>query len=360
MKQYLLSFASLAILALAASCNKENVLPGKPDVPAGTPVTLSLEVTAPVTRATTADSAEEARVETVDFFVFRPGEGSSYVVEAYKRINSGTSTSLTLTQGERKFCAVVNAPSSADYSSITTLAQLQQQVILLPSQLTNRYSMYGINTTTVSAGTTSVSIPVNRRAARIKIDKITNKIEHAGLAAQTLSLTRLFLINVAGSTLVDGIQTSKIWYATTAVGDALSKTPTAISNGQERTQANNLIYKKLASASTLAANASYTTAHQFYTFPENTADKRTCLVVEMKIGSDFYTYPVILDFDIAGNTSYEIRELQITRPGNPSDGDDNITSDEGEPIRRITIDDVNISVQDWTLELLGTDGTVVL
>lgn len=360
MKQYLLSFASLAVLALAASCNKENDLVQKTEVSAGTPVTLSLEVTAPLTRATTADSADEARVETVDFFVFRPGEGTSYVVEAYKRISSGTSTSLTLTQGERKFCAVVNAPATADYSSITTLSQLQQQVVLLPTQLTNRYTMYGINTTTVSAGTASVSIPVNRRAARIKIDKITNKIDHAGLAAQSLSLTRLFLINVAGSTLVDGIQTSKIWYAATAVGDALSKTPGSTAEGQEKSQTNKLIYNKLASPYTLAANASYTTAHQFYTFPENTADKRTCLVVEMKIGSAFYTYPVILDFDIAGNTSYEIRELQITRPGNPSDGDDNITPDEGEPIRRITIDDVNISVQDWTLELLGSNGTVVL
>lgn len=358
--KHFLFLALAASLTALAACNKENVQPVNTELaPDNRPaVTVQLDVTSPIplTRETVADTDNEAKVNTLDFFIFKADGPDNWVIDAYKHVTGLTKAEITMTQGTRRVCAVVNP--TADYSGISSFAELTSQVTNLKDQGLDNFTMFGFTGVDVSSSTTAISVPVSRIVSRIKIHKITNAISNATLAGKTFQVTRLFLRGVPGEALFQNYPASYNRYALTGVGAGVSKTPGTIDGAAERIKINDLIYKALGTPPTVAHNASYTTAHSFYTFPIQVDSNFLSLIVEIKLGSQYYMYPVVLDFPIDRNRSYEISELKITRPGNPSDGDDELSDDETAPIEFVTVDNVNVSVQDWTLYLLGDDGIV--
>lgn len=328
-----LLFAATAALLATVACNKNESGTACAD-PA--PAEVSVRIDTPHTRSTIEDTANEAKVNTLDVCAFR-GD----VLDAHEQ-STGASLTLHATQGERTLFAVVNTEESL--AAVSSLAGLQQKVSMLGSNTRNSFVMTGHTTQTLGA-TASVSIDVARLAARFKIDKITNRLTNE-TQASSFSITRIFLTNVAGNVRYDASPASAVtWYADSRLN--ASSAP------------NDLIYKKFSSPISVASNSSHTTSYSFYAYPNSNADKTTLLVVEAKINGQFYTYPLMVAGTVARNKSYEVRELVITRVGNPSDGDDIIEGDENKPIQSSQAN-VTIDVLDWDLVLIGENGTITI
>ena len=330
--RYCAAFA--ALLALVA-CNKNEPAVTACSEP-GSPAIVNVRIDAPQTRATVADTPQEATVSTLDVCAFR-GD----VLDAHGQSN-GTSLTLSATQGPRTLYAVVNTEESL--TSVSSLSGLQQKVSLLANNSRSRFVMTGMKSQNLGA-TTSVDMDVERLAARFKIDKITNKLTNP-TQASSFSITRIFLTNVVGNICYDASQASSVrWFADSKLND--SSAP------------NDLIYKKLNSPASVSYNNSHTTSYSFYTYPNSNAQKNTLLVVEAKIAGQFYTYPLLVAGTVERNKSYEVKELVITRVGNPSDGDDDIEGDENKPIQSSQAT-ITINVLDWEQVLIGENGSITI
>ena len=326
--------AALAALLATLACNKN-------EQPAALPATdgpseVTVRISSPLTRARVADTADEAKVTTLDVFVFR-GD----VLDAHES-GTGLSLSVRATQGDRTVYAVVNAEE--DLSAVSSLNALKNKVSLLASNTRSKFVMTGSKSQTLGA-TATVNIDVERLAARFKIDKITNRLTSSA-QANSFSITRIFLTNVSGNTRYDGgSASSPVWFADSKLN--VSSAP------------NDLIYKKLQTPASVASGASHTTSYSFYAYPNQNAEKNTLLVVEAKIDGRFYTYPLMIAGTVDRNKSYEVSELIITRIGNPSDGDDDIEGDENKPIQSSQAT-VTVNVLDWDQVLIGDNGTITI
>ncbi|MBR6346774.1 MAG: hypothetical protein IKR69_05230 [Bacteroidales bacterium] len=327
-----LVFAVMAAAAL--SCSKEMPKPSvslESSVPASEPAQLTVSINSPTSKATTIDTENESKVSTLDVFVFK-SDVSGMILDAY---GSSTSSSITLsaTTGSRRIWAIVNADSGLGLSAVTTEAELIAKVSSLANNTLSKFVMTG-NTTSNLSSVNSVMVDVNRIAARVKVKKVTFALPEA-FNGKTQSVVRVYLTNVAGNLTFGGsVPASPQWFATT----------TLLESGGQR----DLILNTW--------NA--TNGATLYCYPNSNASTKTKVVTEVMIDTKKYTYPIEIP-SIAANTSYEINELVITRPGNPSNG--NNTIDDGEN-DTITVKDVNfsISVKDWNLILLGSDGTVTI
>ena len=352
-----LAFAA-TLTVLTASCNKESA-PAAAEIPENGQSSVELSITSafPLTRETVADTEDEAKVSSVDYLIFKPDlEAGTYIIDTYVSVSGSPRTNLTMTQGSRRICAIVNPTRS--YSDISTYADLLEEVTALKDQATDCFTMFGYLDTNVTASTNRITVPVARMVARIKIDQITNALVNSTLAAKTFTVTRLFLRRVPSQALFVNDLDSYTYYAVTGVGNSLSKTVGEVDATTEKASVNALIYKALDTPATVSHGSSYSTSHSFYTCPMPSSANRLSLIVEIKLDDQFYTYPVELQFAVERNVSYEITNLILGRPGNPSDGDDIITEDEARPIELVNVENANVNVQNWTLNLLGRNGEV--
>ena len=136
--------AAVAATLCTVACNKE-LTTAKVDTPSEAvqlaDLTLSIVGNAPATKSADADFDDDhSEVANVQFFVF-DGE----VLDAYKKIGSATSTTMTVKAGDKIVWAVVNAP---DISNVTTLTQLKAVSSTLLNNASN-FVMVGSNTGTV-------------------------------------------------------------------------------------------------------------------------------------------------------------------------------------------------------------------
>ena len=135
--------AAVAATLCTVACNKE--LPtSKVELPSESvqmaDLTLSVVGNAPATKSSDADFDDDySEVVSIQFLVF-DGE----VLDAYKKITSGLSTSITVKTGEKTVWAVVNAP---DISNVTTLTQLKAVSSTLLDNASN-FVMVGSDTAT--------------------------------------------------------------------------------------------------------------------------------------------------------------------------------------------------------------------
>ena len=361
MKKSLIPVAA-ALLALAA-CNKTEVS----SVPEGTRADVVVSI-AGVTKADPLNTEAEAKVSNLQVFIFR-GD----VVDAYGSADDKTSITLSATTGERTVYALVNCPSMA---SVTSLAALQATVSNLGLKSGGDYVNKGgdhfemvgslVHTIVASDVTDGINVAVDRLAARVKIDKITRDFSRvsgassalAQLDASKFKITRLYL-----GSAVDNAGYGAYTSGSHKVGAPASYTwYNCLLNGDGSALATDfpLVYNKLATAATLAEDASYETSHSFYCYPNPTTEdgasaKVTRLVIECQIDGDYYTYPILLTTGVQNNHSYQINELVITRLGNPSNGDDNIDDGEDDPIVALEIP-FGITVQDWEQVFVTTEG----
>ncbi len=355
-----ISFILAGILALAAvSCNK----PAESSVAEAARVNVVVGVKTPGTRVTGVtpqsgrnDSSEEAKVNTLQVFVF-----NGDVLDGYGSSTGSTEAVASVTAGERVIYALVNAPTSL--SGITSKATLLSTVSTLVEDGDN-FEMVGNTTATLEAETANnkVSVAVDRLAARVVIRKITNAMENDAMA-NDFKLESVYITNATGDVNY-GKSTDyapAVWY--NRRGYEVNKNLGAFT------------YDEIPTAEqTIAKNASYSTPHFFYSMPNGYEGKvglaagetaftprAVRLLVRVRIAGTLYNYPILFPA-LESNKSYEIDELKITRTGNIDDGrhnpDDPDDIDEEKPVVGFE-QGFQITVNDWTVVLVD-GGTVVI
>jgi hypothetical protein len=216
-------------------------------------------------------------------------------------VNNEDELTLSCTAGERQVYALVNCP---DLSAVSTKTALLATSSRLSQNSGTGFQMIGHQDGVDLPGDSPVTIDVHRLAARVVIKKITRAFTAAALAAKTFSIDQIFLINVAGDTNYGETAAPSVWFNKQAYASEQAA------------------FTYDAPAASLANNASYSTVHSFFAYPNASADsdaavwspRHTRLVVKATLGTDVYYYPITLPA-LESNKSYEIEELILTRPG---------------------------------------------
>lgn len=333
MKKYILSIATLASIAAASSCRQETAAVSEKAQK------VEITVCAAANDITTAKSDEgtaaERAVGSATFFVFN-ADGT---LDAAQTV-SASSTTMTVTEGSGKSVyAVVNSKEdlSASCSSAASL-EAMADASLTAEGGTDAFTMSGkVSGVDISRTANSVGVPVERMAAKISIDKITNNLNSA---IGSLTIKRIFLANVAGSAYWFDDGSTSVWMH--KAGKNLTDLEWMCSGSLN---------------ATVAGGQSYSTPHVFYCYPNSTVTdseeatwcpRHTRLVVETVIGGETYFYPISLNAIVSGgeiqrNTLYDIQELTIKHLGS-DDPDHNVSTGQVS---------FSVSVKDWDTVELG-------
>lgn len=360
----LVAASALIVAGLAASCNKgdDAVREGAPVVDPANQAILNVRVTGSVasTKAeTTASEQDEAKVNKIEVLVFNDNGG----LDAYKS-SDGTGLKVegvSSSTGSKIIVAVVNAPDGAGINEVQSLDELRaKHSFFIDDNAADNFVMYGEETKTlVASATNDVTVMVNRLAARLRVDKITRAFLSTmpglvNIPASGFEITRVYLTNVAGDVNYGSSispEANTTWVTDESPLKATPAQGVAINKGA-------LVYEAANSASgmnQLAQNGSYVNTHRLYAYPNASDEQITKLVVEVKIADHYYTFPIAFE-NLKSNYSYEIRNITITRLGNPSNGDDTIDPNEPtDPIVAVDFD-ADIAVNPWNLVLMGEEG----
>ena len=349
----LLSIAAAA--CLLAGCNKNAQLPA---LQASNDNVIDLSVgvsTGIATKATLEGTAAENTVSSVQVFVFKRS-GSAYVFEASGKAEGDSPLHLTVTSGDKSVLALVNEP--ADYTSEKSHDAILAKVTSLKDNSPSSFVMVGETDCKVSATDRSVSVPVDRIAARIRVRKITNELRN-GFAGKSVKLLRLYLTGAAARSDYKMSAAGSSLYATRGINSALDLDGTAVSNASEKSAVNALIYNQIGS-SVIPESGSYDTPVSLYAYPNGGGVRPTHLVAELEIDGNPYTYPVEIPL-LESNSTYEFSELVIRSIGNPSNGDDTIDPGEDDPISSEEVS-FSVEVQGWNVHPVsnGDDGNYTI
>lgn len=319
--------AAIAATLCTVACNKEITPTVKvdPDTEAVQLAELTLSVVGNggiATKSSNADFDDDhSEVANVQFFVF-DGE----VLDAYKKIGSGLSTTMTVKSGDKTVWAVVNAP---DITNVTTLTQLKAVSSTLLNNASN-FVMVGSNTGTVPSED-PIEIEVKRIASRVIVKKVTAAFTNPAYASMSCKLVKMFLINAPGDTNLELTAAPTTWYAQRAY-EAVTGLTDHLSTSGGNHELN---------------TSAFDTDCYHYCYPNPTvADsqatswsaRHTRMVIEVLLGSETFYYPVTMPVMEPGK-SYEIENLTITRKGSSN------------PDQPISLSDATfeISVKDWTV-----------
>lgn len=252
-----------------------------------------------VTRASgTGSETDENALSSVQVFVFN----DSGNIEAYKTASSGD-LNISCTMGKKTVVALVNAPEA---SAVKTIDGLRGMTTQLTDNDRKSFVMYGESAVSVAAASVSVTVEVRRFAAKIILQKITNRIELVQYQSAPIEVTGLYLINVAGNASFSGISVPTLW----------------LNKSGNKESSDCLFYEKPASLQ-IACGSSDASAHHFYCYPNPVSEdssstqwtpRHTRLVIEAIVGGHLCYYPITLP-KISGNTIYTIGELTVTRLG---------------------------------------------
>ena len=361
-------FAAAAAMMVLASCNKESQPESVSVVNAG-PSRVTLGISSIATKATIDDTEAEAKVNSIQVFVF-----NGDAVDAYHNASASEIAALRVevnaTAGVRDIYAFVNANDLSSYTS---------KVALLGATTTLGDNGYAADSFVMSGkllsqtltASYSNTILVDRYTSRIRIHKITRNFS-GGLAAVAFRINRIYLTSAVTNERYDfGAPAEYSW---------INKSFGPVS-GRALATSNAFVYQALGTPAVVANSASYQPAvpHSFYAYANVNANvsagdsginqtyRNTRLVVECQVDTDndgsfeadeFYTYPISMGA-IGNNKSYEINELVLTMLGNPSDGDDNADDGEDDDISKV-VASFSISVNDWEEVLVGVNGTVTI
>ena len=335
MKHHILILLGAFLAASAVSCNKND----SPAALTAEKIRIVVDVEgsgAPGTRVTGVTSnstSTEAKVNSLQVFVFN-GEQ----LDGYGSSSGSLTATVSCTAGTRDIWAVVNAPA---LGSVSTKTQLLATVSDLAAEISN-FQMIGSKSETLRKDG-NVRITVDRLAARVVLKGIKNALTNAAQAA-SFKVLSVYLTNVAGD--VD-------------FGHSSSYTVSKWYNRRGYQSANNLgSFTYDAVNKTVAAGASDTEAHYFYSMPNANAaavggpwtPRAARLVIKAEIAGTVYDYPITLPA-LESNKSYEISLVTITRLGNPDDGNEpgsNGDIDEEKPVEGFD-QGFEISVNPWTV-----------
>ena len=338
MKKISLILASALALVAFASCNKT---PGAPEEPSkALNLVVSIDNGTRATGITSNDPTTEARVNSLQVFVFNSGS-----LDGYGSSNTKTAT-VSCTSGEREIYAVVNAP---DLSAVTTKEALLATVSTLANEVSN-FQMIGSTTETLQYDGT-VQIHVDRLAARVVLRGIRNAIENSTLASQ-FKIISVYLTNATGDV---------------NYGKSADYMPTLWYNRRGYEVDHNLgSFTYDAVNANVAAGATNSDVHFFYTMPNAFPGKvgletgetaftprAVRLLIRVEIAGTLYNYPILLPA-LQSNKSYEINLVNITKNGNKDDG----RHDPGDP--GDTDEEDPVTGFEQTFEIIVNDWDVVL
>lgn len=293
-------FTAIAAIVAATicSCSKQEVIPVCEETsPATGKVSLNINVPLPETKATATTG--EATVNSLQVFIFN---SAGTALEAY---GSGTtsSVSVSVSVGTKKIAAVVNADP---VTGITNLAQLKAKTTLLGDNSLTSFLMFGETDAVSVLADASVTVEVSRLVARVGIASVTNAMTLEQYRNEPISVVKIYLVNVVGNSNYGSDATATVWY----------------NQMMEEGSVPELLCDEL-TATTVAYEASYSTPHYFYCYPNPTSEdsssatwsaRKTRLVVETVIGGKTWYYPLTIP-SIQANYSYVISGLTITRLG---------------------------------------------
>ena len=286
MKIIYLFSAALAALTLL-SCERENINAESNTIK----VTVSIQGTAP-TRATSVSYSDEAKVESLQVYVFNNGK-----LEDYQNAGAAMTAQLTATSGLRTVWALVNAPTIKD---LTTENELKAKVSRLADNDIDAFVMVG-STSQELKDRLTISITVKRFVSRVSIKKISTDFQEA-LSSQTVSIDGIYLINVAADNTYAADGTPNTWVNQLKHKD----------NDYDA-----LLYDKV--SATVSNKKAYEEEHVFYPYPNPTsqdtydstwAPRHTILVVEVTLQNKKGYYPVVLPI-LESNKTYVIDEMII-------------------------------------------------
>lgn len=286
MKIIYLFSAALAALTLL-SCERENINTESKPVK----VTVSIQGTAP-TRATSVSYSDEAKVESLQVYVFNNGK-----LEDYQNAGAAMTAQLTATSGLRTVWALVNAPTIKD---LTTENELKAKVSRLADNDIDAFVMVG-STSQELKDRLTVPITVKRFVSRVSIKKISTDFQEA-LSSQTVSIDGIYLINVAADNTYATDGTPNTWVNQLKHKD----------NDYDA-----LLFDKV--SATVSNKKAYEKEHVFYPYPNPTsqdtydstwAPRHTILVVEVTFQNKKGYYPVVLPI-LESNKTYVIDEMII-------------------------------------------------
>ena len=344
-------------------------------------VTFTLtKASGPETRGTTADSADESAVNSLDAFVFN-ATGDLDAYGHYDAYDESAKPTLECTTGPGKRCyIVVNAQwnEATLKAQIATESDLNALVFTLesnghagPPVTLDHFEMLGNVEKDFVPGANDVSVSVSRVVARVKLGKITRDFSSEALNGE-FKVKNLYMSNVVGSYGLDGTVRSgsgHSWYNVYADGSVALNAAL-----------NPWLNKALTAPVSIAEGSSATdgVASTFYVMPNDVdfdapvggdawSPRHTKLVVETEYAGRTYYYaiPIVemspypkLDEDDPGyadqrasfkglkpNCSYEIGELVLTRLG---------STNPDEPVMAAEVN-FTISVADWDLVTLETE-----
>lgn len=328
------NFKFLALLAFSAvpllsSCTK--VLSSDFDPDRGEKYAVKVRVVRPSTKAVVADPGQDLNVHSLQVFAFLNG-----VLDVYGEAQDD-SLVLSCTQGPRKFYALVNAPS---LKSVGTEDELLAAASDLANSSLTSLEMIGSQDADISKTNRTVKIDVTRLASRIVVSKITKAFASAALQKQDFTVKRMYLVNASCETKYGTPETPVSWCNKKAFDEQLSAN-----------------YKKfMIDTVSTKVDTVYATAHTFYCYPNSTetdvnggdfSPRYTRLVIEAVLGNQTCYYPINLP-GLKSNTSYNIANIRITKPGSTSPD---------EPVTAVNCE-VTIVVKPWD-NVSVTEGTTV-
>ena len=176
-----------------------------------------------------------------------------------------------------------------------------------------------------------MEISVNRLASRIVVSKVTKAFKSTALNSLTFKIKRMYLVNASGEAKYGSPSTPVTWYNQKAFDENLPDKLKA------------LMFDNVDAT----VSSSYTTKHTFYCYPNNTqtdvndgeqfSARFTRLVIEAELGGEVCYYPINLP-NLESNKSYNISEIEITKPGSTSPD---------EPVTAVDCK-ITLVVNDWT------------
>lgn len=300
-------FAVLAAVAVIG-CNKNDV--EMPDLQSGEKIQLTVNLPQRATKVTGEPVDHE--VNDVQIFVF----DKNGLFETSSRATAST-LSLTCTTGEKKIVALVNAPIE---SSITNIAELRARTSDLSDCSADHIVMSG-ELTEVLTSSTTVTMQVERLAARVAVSQITTDFELEAHQNLSFEIRSIYLVNVAGERAYLSDNTPTTWY----------------NKGQYVAATSLEFLRDVVGTGRITNGGSYDTEHYFYCYPNATATK-TRLVIEAEVGGFTYYYPITLNA-VEANTAYTYN-LTITKLGSNSPD---------VPVADGTVN-FTVTVKDWTVQ----------
>lgn len=303
-------YAAMTVFAFCA-CQKESEI--KSPINLGERVELTVNVGSAQTRAVTADTPEESKVNSIQVFVFRP-DGT---VDAYKKASASPVTGVSCTAGTRTIYAVVNCPT--DLSTIKSLTDFNAKTLAFANEKLGGFQMVGNTSKNITLDDANVTLTVDRAVAKIHLSNIKLDFQAAVYKNMPFKITRIYAINVIGNYAVT--------YPTSVVAPSVNvaKCGTSLSADSKV-----LLLWQPSSPITVTNGADATSIDRsFYVYPNYSTieGNKTRIVVEATLGGTTYYYPLTFGTSIKANTYYDITGLLIKRQGSDNPNVPVVTKD---------------------------------